>query len=189
MTHEALLEAATRILERDGLAAFTTNRVAEVAGVSIGSLYQYNPNKDALVTALIERAQAQLTQALSTLVAVLTNARLAPVLRALATFAVDQQYTRPQLAAALDSEERRLPVQDILSAAEDALVQIVSDFLHAHRAELAPSVPSTAARDCVVITKALVEAEIAQRRAAPPDLEDRIVHALTGYLLNGYSPR
>ena len=39
-TVEAILEAAARILETDGLAGYTTNRIAETAGVSVGSLYQ-----------------------------------------------------------------------------------------------------------------------------------------------------
>ena len=46
-TVEAILEAAARILDRQGWKGFTTNAVAEVAGVSIGSLYQYFPNKAA----------------------------------------------------------------------------------------------------------------------------------------------
>lgn len=45
----AILEAATRVLARDGAHRFTTARVAEQAGVSIGSLYQYFPNKEAIL--------------------------------------------------------------------------------------------------------------------------------------------
>jgi AcrR family transcriptional regulator len=55
VTREAVIIAAERVLERHGVAGLTTNRVAEVAGVSIGSLYQYFPNKQAIVTALSER--------------------------------------------------------------------------------------------------------------------------------------
>ena len=54
-TVDSILEAATRILIADGYASFNTNRVAEVAGVSVGSLYQYFPNKEAIVAALWER--------------------------------------------------------------------------------------------------------------------------------------
>jgi AcrR family transcriptional regulator len=46
---EAILQAAIRVLERDGAAAFTTVRVAEQAGVSVGSLYQYFPNKESIL--------------------------------------------------------------------------------------------------------------------------------------------
>jgi len=50
----AVLEAAVRILKRGGEAALTTRRVAEVAGVSVGSLYQYFPHRDAIVRLLID---------------------------------------------------------------------------------------------------------------------------------------
>ncbi|MCC6808098.1 MAG: TetR/AcrR family transcriptional regulator [Deltaproteobacteria bacterium] len=53
-TVNACLEATARVLEQEGLSGLTTNRVAEVAGVSIGSLYQYFPNKASLLLALAE---------------------------------------------------------------------------------------------------------------------------------------
>lgn len=58
-TVDALVEAAAQVFERHGYAAGTTNRIAERAGVSIGSLYQYFPNKDALLLALVERHVAE----------------------------------------------------------------------------------------------------------------------------------
>jgi AcrR family transcriptional regulator len=50
-----MLDAAVKLLRRGGAAAVTTNRIAETAGVSIGSVYQYFPNKHALFAALHER--------------------------------------------------------------------------------------------------------------------------------------
>lgn len=44
-----ILEAAARVLVRDGARRFTTARVAERAGISVGSLYQYFPNKEAIL--------------------------------------------------------------------------------------------------------------------------------------------
>lgn len=52
---EYILSAAVRVLKKEGALRFTTPRVAEAAGVSIGSLYQYFPNKHALVYALHAR--------------------------------------------------------------------------------------------------------------------------------------
>src|SRR5271156_1556735 len=54
-TVEAILDAVVRILKREGVQAVTTNRVAEVAGVSIGSVYQYFPDKRAIFVALHQR--------------------------------------------------------------------------------------------------------------------------------------
>jgi AcrR family transcriptional regulator len=53
-TVEAIIEAAAQVFARCGYAAGTTNRIAERAGVSIGTLYQYFPNKDAILIALVE---------------------------------------------------------------------------------------------------------------------------------------
>jgi AcrR family transcriptional regulator len=54
-TVDAILEGAAQVLERDGYAATTTDLIAERAGVSVGTLYQYFPNKDAILLALTER--------------------------------------------------------------------------------------------------------------------------------------
>ena len=54
-TWDAIVEAAAQVLERDGLGGFNTSRVAERAGVSIGTLYQYFPDKQAILLAAAER--------------------------------------------------------------------------------------------------------------------------------------
>ena len=54
-TVKAILEAAARIFGEKGLAGATTNHIAERAGVSIGTLYQYFPNKEAIVHGLMEK--------------------------------------------------------------------------------------------------------------------------------------
>jgi|SRR5665213_603504 len=63
-TVEAILQAAAQVFERHGYAAGTTNRIAERAGVSIGSVYQYFPNKDAILVALARQHIAEGTVAL-----------------------------------------------------------------------------------------------------------------------------
>lgn len=55
-----ILAAAARVLCRHGYDGATTNLIAEQAGVSVGSLYQYFPNKEAIVGALIERHDAEM---------------------------------------------------------------------------------------------------------------------------------
>ncbi len=54
-TVEIIFEATTRILQQRGLAALNTNLIAERAGISVGTLYQYFPNKEAILVAMARR--------------------------------------------------------------------------------------------------------------------------------------
>lgn len=62
-TVEAILEATIRILRTEGWARLTTTRVAGRAGVSVGSLYQYFPNREAIAAALVRRRTRDLLEA------------------------------------------------------------------------------------------------------------------------------
>ncbi len=55
MTVDIIVEAAVRVLRNGGYAGLTTRRVAEVAGASVGSLYQYFPNRRAIAAELVRR--------------------------------------------------------------------------------------------------------------------------------------
>ena len=65
VTVDVIVEAATRVLARRGWARFTTNEIAAVAGVSVGSLYQYFPNKLAIAEAIRQRHLDEVLVALS----------------------------------------------------------------------------------------------------------------------------
>ena len=54
-TVDALVEAGARVLSQEGYERASVNRIAQIAGVSVGSLYQYFPSKEALVAAVVER--------------------------------------------------------------------------------------------------------------------------------------
>jgi AcrR family transcriptional regulator len=66
---DAILEGCARILESDGYAALTTNRIAEAAGVGIGTLYDFFPNREAVVLALasqrLERLATEVREGLA----------------------------------------------------------------------------------------------------------------------------
>ena len=63
-TVDTILDATTRVLVKQGFDGLSTNAVAAAAGVSIGSLYQYFPNKEALVLALIERHMEEMNSSI-----------------------------------------------------------------------------------------------------------------------------
>jgi AcrR family transcriptional regulator len=184
-TVETILAAAARILERESLAGFNTNRVAEVAGVSVGSLYQYFPNKSALIAALIDRHQGSLAEAVEACVAAHEGRTLRDALYALADLGIEQQYRRPLLAAALDHEETRLPLGSRLRESEQRIGAAVGMLLARHAAELAVPVQPGVVHDVFVLAKALIEADATAGRTPTPDLRERIVRALWGYLTAG----
>lgn len=182
-TIEVILEAATRVLTEESLSGFNTNRIAQVAGVSVGSVYQYFPNKAALVTTLIERTQTSLADAVDFCVVHSQGKSLAAVLLELANIAITHQFGNPVFAAALDHEERRLPLGDVLSRAQERLSTSIQLLLTEHRQDIGAPLPAAAAVDCLMIVKALVESEASR---AVPDLDalrERVVRTLHGYLL------
>lgn len=59
---DSLVDATAQVLVERGLDHVTTNHIAEAAGVSVGSLYQYFPDKEALIEALLERLIRDMTR-------------------------------------------------------------------------------------------------------------------------------
>ncbi|MGC1302062.1 MAG: TetR/AcrR family transcriptional regulator, partial [Caulobacteraceae bacterium] len=150
-TVSAILEAAARVLEDQGLEGYTTNAIARRAGVSIGSLYQYFPGKEAITRALIERQAAALLDEVRALDGCEDGrAGLAQLIRA----AVGYQLDRPALARLLDFEERRLPLGDEIASVEQTIHATLERLLG--RPDLPPQAdPATAAHDLLAIAKGL----------------------------------
>lgn len=132
-TVEAILEAAAQVFERQGYAAGTTNRIAERAGVSIGSLYQYFPNKDAILVALVHRHLAEGTAALALHLQRLSRgARFDDVLPDIVHAMVALHALAPSLHRVL-FEESQLPpaLRAELNELEDGLVDLAAGALAA----------------------------------------------------------
>ena len=96
-TVDAVIHAAARILSDHGWAGFTTNRVAETAGVSIGSLYQYFPDKQAIYMALHERHVDEVRAAITQALAENASGSLEDFTRALVERLVNVHAADPQL--------------------------------------------------------------------------------------------
>jgi len=132
-TVRAILEAAAQVFERHGYAAGTTNRIAARAGVSIGSLYQYFPNKDAILLALVHEHLAEGTAALEPHLQRLSDgARFDDVLPHVVAAMVALHAQAPGLHRVL-FEETPLPpaLRAELDRLEDHLVAITAAALAA----------------------------------------------------------
>lgn len=110
-TFEAIVEAAAHILRDEGAASLTTNAVAARAGVSIGSLYQYFPNKQAIVRALIAR-EFRLAEAIRPAV-IDSDASAEEIVRAIVDWHFDFRARDPELALRLAALAREtLPEEE-----------------------------------------------------------------------------
>jgi AcrR family transcriptional regulator len=173
-----ILEASARILESDGIRGFNTNVIAAKAGVSIGSLYQYFPNKDSIVLALIgsfEKAfHDTVVKAVQDGKGKGLKSRLRLVVRAL----VRAHYYRPRLNRVLETEEQRLGSEADSAAFHESVLQLLRD----HQNEVAVPVSRTTERVVIAVLRALVDLGLASG-ASPRSTEQRAMRAICGYLL------
>lgn len=101
---EAILGAVVRILKREGNRAVTTNRIAEVAGVSIGSVYQYFPDKQAIFVALHERHIEQIDRMVESTLMAHAASPLDKLMTALLEGMLEAHSVDPELYEAMARE-------------------------------------------------------------------------------------
>jgi AcrR family transcriptional regulator len=174
-TVDVILEAATRILEETGLVGFNTNAVAVRAGVSIGSLYQYFPSKESILTTLLRRERSVL---LNTLLSLPPPPGLAELLHALAGVSVAHQLTRPRAATALEHAEVLLP----LSAETHALNEAIYAHLAAQLGERGVPAPLQVARDIMALSRGMIDAAGMSGETDAGALTTRVWRAVFGYV-------
>ena len=178
ITVQAILEGAAHLLEHQGFEGYTTNEIAVRAGVSIGSLYQYFPNKDAVTIALIERETESMVEE------VIAALALAPPERALQEairVSARNQVRRPQLARLLDFEEFRLATLMPTSRAATVIRDALEAFLRKSYG-LSVRESQEAAVDVVEIAKALNYASARRGEVDASSLARFIEAAVFGYL-------
>jgi AcrR family transcriptional regulator len=156
-TVNVILEASARILESDGLRGFNTNAIGAKAGVSVGSLYQYFPNKDAILLALIESFEDGTKEAILAAMQAGRGRPLKPCLSLFVRALVAMHYRRPKLNRILEAEEERLG-----GGADDfAFRPGLVDLLQGHKTEIATPVSGATARVAMAILRAVVDQGLA----------------------------
>lgn len=136
-TVEAILDGTARVLVEEGYDRASTNRIAARAGVSVGSLYQYFPSKEALVGALIDRHQAEMMGVFLRQVDLARDAPVRVAARAVVSATVDAHLVAPKLHRILGEQIPR--VGRLASQMEQLDLQaagIVRAYLDAHADEL-----------------------------------------------------
>ncbi len=184
-TVDAILEAAARLFAGDGLERITTNQIAELAGVSVGSLYQYFPSKEAILGELIDRHAEQTMARLSSALDDLTNGPISEALRTIVAILLEadtidlnlHRVLLDKLPDAGRAEQRQGEIRRV--------TLIVRQLLESRRAELRVADLDVAAFVLVQALEAVTNAAVVElpERLRDPVLIDEITALGTRYLL------
>ena len=153
-TVSAILEATSQVLIQCGYDRTTTGAVAERAGVSIGTLYQYFPNKESLVAALISEHVQDLLTLVETALATNASQPLPVLLRAVIRAGLDAHRLNPALHKVLIEQ---VPREGALADAM-GISERLTDMLQADIQQRCPDLPSSQIRLAAFVVETTVEA-------------------------------
>lgn len=184
-TVEAILLATSRILAREGYDRLSTNRVAEEAGVSVGSLYQYFPSKEALVATLAERHRER-TMAL--VLGTIIEQRDAPpevAVRAMVRAIIDAHTKEREVHRVLSEQIPRIgKLKDLLDDIEGTGAGAVEAWLELRKDRLRVTNTKLAAWLVSHAVEATVHAcVLGEPPASRAEIEDEIVALVLRYLV------
>lgn len=183
-TVSAILIATTRILTEEGYDKFNTNRVAELAGVSVGSLYQYFPNKESLLYALGEHHANEMAQLAQQHLEGLGDRSILEVLQQIIKAVLAAYAVNPKLYRIL---HQQVPRSEEMRKLDDArLEQMLYSFLALHRDQLRPKNLDITVFIISHTIKALLYDAIADRPnlLKNGELEQEIMSMLSSYLMS-----
>lgn len=174
-TVDALIEATARILVRDGFDRTSTNRIAQAAGVSVGSLYQYYPGKDALVAAVVERHNRDLMKVVRDALAEIADQPLEQAVRALVAAAIEAHRVDPKLHRVLAEQTPRTGALANVEAFSSDTYGLFMTLLERRREEVRVVDLELATFMCVTSIEALTHTAVLHR---PDVLSDEAVGSL-----------
>jgi AcrR family transcriptional regulator len=176
-TVAALVDATARILVNEGFDKASTNRIAEVAGVSVGSLYQYFSCKEALVLAVIERHNLDIMQVVGHALVEMETLPLEEAVHKLVTVAIEAHRVEPELHRVLTEEIPRLGALEHVETVSREAHTRFRRYLESRRKELAVADVTLAAFVCATSIEALAHNAVLYHEEM---LSDDAVSALIG---------
>jgi AcrR family transcriptional regulator len=162
-TVNALVEATARILVKESFDKASTNRIAEKAGVSIGSLYQYFPSKEALVAAVIDRHNQELLQVVRNALAEVDALPVKQAIRKLVTIAITSHRVDPKLHRVLAEQIPRTGSLKNTETINHENYTLVRSYLERHRDQIRVEDLDLAAFICVTTIEALTHTAVLHR--------------------------
>jgi AcrR family transcriptional regulator len=148
---------------KEGYDRASTNKIAAVAGVSIGSLYQYFPSKEALVAAVIDRHMHEMLQVVRDALVKVAERPIEVAARELVSVMIDAHRVNPKLHRVLVEQTPRTGRLENIEAMDREAYALVRGYLEAHRDELDVADPDVAAFVCVTAVEALTHVAVVRR--------------------------
>jgi AcrR family transcriptional regulator len=185
---DTLVEATARILVKEGFDKASTNRIAAKAGVSVGSLYQYFPGKEALVAAVMERHNKELMQVVRGALAEVATLPMEQAVRKLVATAIEAHRIDPKLHRVLAEQIPRTGKLEHIEAFNRENYTLFRTYLEAHRNEFRAVDLGLAAFVCVTSIEALTHnavlhhSEMLSNDAAMAALVDEATRLVVRYL-------
>lgn len=186
-TVDALVEATARILVREGFEKASTNRVAEIAGVSVGSLYQYFPSKEALVATVIDRHNDEIMTIVRAAFVEVADMPIDKAVRKLVTVAIEAHHINPSLHRVLAEQIPRSGRLAEVEAFNHEVHALVRAYLESRRKEMRKIDPGLAAFICVSAIEAVAHNAVLNQAELPSEktvrtLVDETTRMVVGYL-------
>jgi len=176
-----LLEAATRVFVKEGYAKATTNRIATAAGVSVGSLYQYFPSKDAIAVELLRRYREGLVELIGGRLGAATPETFPSVVRGLLADLLQAEDINPALHRVLIEQVLRTSARREMLGFEEQLEAVLASAMRNAKIELED--PDLVAFVLVRVVLSVVQSVVVDRpRYKTPALADELTHLVIGYL-------
>jgi AcrR family transcriptional regulator len=163
LTVNAILEATARVLMKEGYDRASTNKIAAVAGVSIGSLYQYFPSKEALVAAVSDRHSHEVLQLMRNALVKVAARPIEVAAREFVLVAIDAHRVNPKLHRVLAEQIPRIGRLENVEAINQDVQALIRGYLDAHRDEIDVADLDVAAFICVTAVEALTHAAALRR--------------------------
>jgi AcrR family transcriptional regulator len=148
---------------KEGYDRASTNRIAEAAGVSIGSLYQYFPSKEALVAAVIDRHTQEVSEVTRNALVKAAARPIEVAAREFVALAIDAHRVNPKLHGVLAEQIPRVGRLENIEANVLEGYALVRGYLEAHRDEIDVADLDLAAFVLVTVVEALTHAAVLRR--------------------------
>jgi AcrR family transcriptional regulator len=180
---ERIVEAGRTVLLSDGYDAASTNRIAAEADISPGSLYQYFPNKDAVIAAVVEHYSDHLAERITASLADRFDETGPTMVRSTLNALLDALEENAEFLRVIVDELPQAENRGRADALEQRIVGLVSAYLAARRDELRVSQPSTAAWIMVRAIEHLTVRYVLERPSIERDqFVTELVRLVAGYL-------